>query len=72
MGTRSSIPVWKIPWKEEPGVLESMGSQRVRHDLVTKQQQQTSQLVTILLLSLEYSLHVSGHQSFIKCRIKTH
>ena len=23
MGTRSSIPVWKIPWKEEPGVLES-------------------------------------------------
>ena len=24
--------VWKIPWKEEPGRLQSMGSLRVRHD----------------------------------------
>ena len=28
----SSIPSWKIPWTEEPGRLQSMGSQRVRHD----------------------------------------
>ena len=28
----SSIPAWKIPWTEEPGRLQSMGSQRVRHD----------------------------------------
>ena len=68
-GTCSSILVWKIPWKEKPGVLESMGLQRVTHDLVT-QQPQTSQLFTILLLSLEYLLHVSGYQSFTKCRIK--
>ena len=29
---------WENPWTEEPGGLQSMGSQRVRHDLVTEQQ----------------------------------
>ena len=28
----SSTLAWKIPWTEEPGRLQSMGSQRVRHD----------------------------------------
>ena len=32
MATPSSIPVWKIPWTEEPGGLQSMGLQRVRHN----------------------------------------
>ena len=32
MATHSSIPVWRIPCTEEPDVLQSMGSQRVRHD----------------------------------------
>ena len=32
MATHSSILAWKIPWAEEPGKLQSMGSQRVRHD----------------------------------------
>ena len=32
MVTHSSIHAWKIPWTEEPGGLQSMGSQRVRHD----------------------------------------
>ena len=32
MATHSSILVWKIPWTEEPGGLQSMGSQRVRHN----------------------------------------
>ena len=40
MATHSSIPAWEIPWTEQPGRLQSMGSQRVRHDLATKQQQQ--------------------------------
>ena len=31
METHSSILVWKIPWTEKPGGLQSMGSQRVRH-----------------------------------------
>ena len=32
MATHSSILVWRIPWTEEPGRLQSMGSQSVRHD----------------------------------------
>ena len=35
MATHSSILAWKIPWMEEPGRLQSMGSLRVRHDRVT-------------------------------------
>ena len=38
MATHSSILAWRIPWTEEPGRLQSMGSQRVGHDFVTKQQ----------------------------------
>ena len=32
MATHSSILAWEIPWTEEPGGLQSMGLQRVRHD----------------------------------------
>ena len=32
MATHSSILAWRIPWREEPGGLPSMGSQRVGHD----------------------------------------
>ena len=32
MGLQSSILTWRIPWTEEPGGLQSMGSQRVRGD----------------------------------------
>ena len=32
MATHSSNLAWKIPWMEEPGKLQSMGSQRVGHD----------------------------------------
>ena len=32
IATHSSILAWKIPWTEEPGGLQSMGSQRVRQD----------------------------------------
>ena len=35
LATHSSILAWEIPWTEEPGGLQSMGSQRVGHDLVT-------------------------------------
>ena len=38
MATHSSILAWKIPWTEEPGELQSMGSQRAGHDLATRQQ----------------------------------
>ena len=32
MATNSSILAWRIPWPEKPGGLQSMGSQRVRHN----------------------------------------
>ena len=32
MATHSSTLAWRIPWTEEPGGLQSMGSQKVRHD----------------------------------------
>ena len=32
MATHSSILAWRIPWTEEPGRLQSMGLQRVRHN----------------------------------------
>ena len=32
MATHSSILAWKTPWTEEPGRLQSIGLQRVRHD----------------------------------------
>ena len=35
IATHSSIIDWEIPWTEEPGGLQSMGSQRVRHDWAT-------------------------------------
>ena len=43
MATYSRILAWKIPWKEEPGGLQSMESQRVGHSL--------SMLLLLLLLS---------------------
>ena len=37
IATHSSILAWRIPWTEEPGRLQSMGSQRVGYDCVTGQ-----------------------------------
>ena len=36
IATHSNILAWEIPWTEEPDGLQSMGSQRVGHDLATK------------------------------------
>ena len=60
MATHSSIPAWEIPWTQEPGGLQSIGLQRARCDLVTKQrqlQQQTThiQVTTVFLSLTEYS-----------------
>ena len=40
MATHCSSPAWEIPWREEPGGLQVVGSQRVRHSLAAKRQQQ--------------------------------
>ena len=57
MATHSSILAWKIPWTEEPGGLQSMGSQRAGHDLVTKQQNNARELWNILLQERKNVVH---------------
>ena len=42
MATHSSILAWRIPWTEEPAGLQSMGSQRIGHDGVTKHKHQNT------------------------------
>ena len=55
MATLSSVLAWEIPWTEEPGGLQSTGSQRVRCDwsdlaaAVTKQQQSRSEVTAFLI-----------------------
>ena len=43
MATHSSFLAWEIPQTEKPGRLQSMELQRVRHDVVTKQQHNLNQ-----------------------------
>jgi len=45
------ILVWKIPWTEEPGGLQSMGSQRVGHNLVTEHTHAHSKLSETEIMS---------------------
>ena len=55
-GNPSGTLAWRIPWREEPGGLQSTGSQRVEHDLVSKQQTTMSQdKWTTLFLEMERS-----------------
>ena len=46
MATHCDILAWKIPQAEEPGGLQSMGTQRVRYNLVTKTMNKKKQQVT--------------------------
>ena len=46
MTTHSSILAWEIPWTVEPGRLQSMWSERVRHELWTKQNQSMLMRIT--------------------------
>ena len=52
MATHSSTLAWRIPWTEEPGRLQSMGSQRVRHDWATKHSTLPNSSPAVGLLSL--------------------
>ena len=70
MATHSSILAQEIPWTEEPGELQSTGSQRVRHDLVTKQQQHQIQIDENIDTSLELFYHASQRtQAMGLCKI---
>ena len=51
--TWTRILAWEIPWTEESGRLQSMGLQRVRQDLVTKQQTRLSSFTDSMTFSHE-------------------
>ena len=59
MATHSSVLAWRIPWREEPGGLQSAGSQRVKYDLAAKQQ---TILYYIVLWYKKYSSHYTCKQ----------
>ena len=69
MSTHSSILAWKITWTEEPGRLQSTGSQRVRHDLATKQQMCVCVCVCVCVYThmadtwfiVPYNVCIKGH-----------
>ena len=50
MAIYSSILAWRTPWTEEPGGLQSMGSQRARHDRVSEHSR--TQLTTTIQLDI--------------------
>ena len=50
MTTHSRILAWEILWTEEPGRLQSKGLQRIRHDLATKQQLETDDFTSFVLI----------------------
>ena len=62
MAPHSSTLAWKIPWKEEPGRLQSMGSLRVRHDWAT-----SLSLFTVHFHALEKEM--ATHSSILAWRI---
>ena len=65
MATHSSIVAWEIPKTEEPGGLPAMGSQRVRHDLMTEEQQQISNSLRIIMQELTGGLRKRLIQLFV-------
>ena len=68
MATHSSVLDWKIPWTEEPGGLESMGSQRVSHDLATNTETQAFfHDYVILLLMISHCLNCCLFSSITLC-----
>ena len=47
MAAHSSVLAWEMPWTEPPGGLQSMGSQRVGHNLLTEQHKATKTTTTV-------------------------
>ena len=54
MTTHSSIVVWRIPWTDEPGRLQSIGSQSVGRDWDTKTSSRKASNLTITKLLIKY------------------
>ena len=52
MATHSNILAWRIPWTEEPEGLQSMGLQRIGHDLTTKHHKHILYTHTIYIINV--------------------
>jgi len=63
MATHSSIPAWRIPWTEEPGGLQSTGSQRVGHDWVQ---------VAFFCPPQRYEFHHGNSSILQQCAVQIH
>ena len=57
MATHSRSFAWEIPWTEEPSRLQSMRSQRVGHDLATKQQHSLSGNDSLIFYHFCFEVH---------------
>ena len=62
MATHSSVLAWRTPWTEEPGRLQSMGLQRVRHDGSDLARMHIDQFILPLITKL---LHVQGEEEVV-------
>ena len=58
MATHSSTLAWRIPWREEPGRLQSMGSQRVRHDWATSHMTNLDSILKSRDITLPAKVHL--------------
>ena len=65
MATYSGILTWEVPRTEEPGGLPATGSQRVRHDLMTEEQQQISNSLRIIMQELTRGVRKHLIQLFV-------
>ena len=71
MATHYSVLAWKIPWREEPGGLQSVGSQRVWHTWATEHEHGRKRLLTCILLcllltSLRLQAGTNTHEAWLK------
>ena len=73
MATHSSILAWRIPWTEEPGGLQSTGSQRVGHDWVTSLSLSlVAQMVKHLSTMRETWVQSLGWEDILEKEVATH
>ena len=60
MATHSSVLAWRIPWTEEPAGLQSMGSQRVGHNLATECTAQKHSWLSLANVFIPSDFHLTG------------
>ena len=65
MATHSSILAWKIPWTEEPGELQSMGSQGAGYNCTTEHTHIVIIIIEILINGLLFSRHAQDSSSVL-------